>query len=146
MAHGARVESFGRGEIIVRQGDKGDTCYIIKSGGADVVLRDSSGKEGLIATLGAGNFFGEMSLLTGEPRSADVSAREDTVCVVIDSRAFKTIFTDNPDMAELMSEVLVRRIHELEDVRLKTALTASTESDIKKNTLQRIRHFFKLDK
>lgn len=140
----AKIEVFGEGEPIVRQGDVGTTCYFIQSGSADVLFRDSGGREVFIANIKAGEFFGEMSLFTGEPRKATVVAKEDAVCVVLDSSAFRKIFMDNPGMAEKLSETLARRSGEFKDALTRTASMAEAEADAQKNILLKIRRFFNI--
>lgn len=144
VARAARTEVFGEGEPIVRQGEPGDTCYFIRSGRADVFLRGLSGEEGFIASLNAGDFFGEMSLLAGEPRSATVVAMEDTVCIVIGSEAFGAIFSDNPAMAEKLSEVLAVRTAELEAARSKTVSRAESQRHIQMTIMSKIKRFFRM--
>lgn len=144
VARSARAETFGEGEPIVVQGEPGDTCYFIRSGMADVMLKGPSGEEGFIASLKAGDFFGEMSLLAGEPRSATVVAMEDTVCVVIGSEAFGAIFSDNPAIAEKLSEVLAVRTAELEAVRSKTVSRTESQKHIQKTIMSKIKRFFKI--
>lgn len=144
VARSARTETFGDGEQIVRQGEQGDTCYFIRSGRADVMFKGPTGEEGFIASLKAGDFFGEMSLLAGEPRSATVVAREDTVCIVIGSEAFGAILIDNPKVAEKLSEVLAVRTAELEAVRSKTAFRAESQKHIQMTIMSKIKMFFKL--
>lgn len=144
VAGSARIETFGEGEQIVRQGESGDTCYFIRSGRADVMLKGPSGDEGFIASLKAGDFFGEMSLLAGEPRSATVVAMEDTVCIVIGSEAFGAILGDNPKVAEKLSEVLAVRTAELEAVRSKTVSRAESQKHIQMTIMSKIKRFFKI--
>jgi hypothetical protein len=72
-----RVETFAAKEIPVKQGDQGDSFYIIKTGKVEVVVEKSPGESAVVATLQPGNFFGEMSLLTGEVRTASIQVKED---------------------------------------------------------------------
>lgn len=73
LARGAQWESYLSGERVVRQGEPGEALYVIVSGQADGRV-DQGRFSSVIATLGGGQFFGEMSLLTGEPKSATVMA------------------------------------------------------------------------
>jgi len=77
-----RTETYSVGEVPVRQGDQGDSFYIIKSGKVDVVVKKSGGGKAVVATLGAGNFFGEMSLLTGAVRTASIHVKEDAEFII----------------------------------------------------------------
>ncbi len=101
----ATTKEFSAGKKIVSAGATGTGFYLILSGAADV-LRDGR----VIAQLGDGDFFGEMSLLDGAPRSADVLATEDTVCLVISLWDIKSIINLTPDIALHMLEELVQRL------------------------------------
>lgn len=144
VASNARVVVFGQGEVIVRQGEPGDTCYILQEGSAEIVLRDSYGSESIVATLRQGGFFGEMSLLTGEPRSATVKAKDDCTCIVIGSKAFQTIFRENPGITERLSALLAERSSELDEAKAKTESKAGAGQDIQRHILNRIKRFFKM--
>jgi len=144
IAANAKVETFCSGEAMVRQGEQGNTCYFITSGSADVLIYDESGRGAFITTLKAGAFFGEMSLLTGEPRKATVVAKEDSTCVVIDSAAFKMIFSEQPVMAEHLSLILARRLSEHAEAMSKAATRAEVEMAAQRNILGRIKSFFNI--
>lgn len=144
VAAAASLESFGAGEIIVKQGEQGTTCYFIQSGGAEVTARDSAGRDVFIAALKEGAFFGEMSLFTGEPRKATVVAKEDTVCLVIGSAAFKKIFVETPSMAEKLSVVLAKRATELKEATAKSASVAEAEAAAQRKILNKIKSFFNI--
>lgn len=141
-------ETFGAGETIVKQGDTGDTFYLIHSGGVDVLFRDSSGSEKLLATLKQGEFFGEMSLLAGEPRRATVIAREDTSCIVVTSKGFQNAFIRNPNLAESLSELLAKRSGKLEEIKnlaIPERDKLEAEISLKKNILNKIKNIFKVN-
>lgn len=95
---------YGKYEDIVREGDAGDSFFIISRGKVEVV------REGeLIAELGGGDFFGEMSLLTGSKRSATVRALQDTDCLKLDKGHFKEILLRHREMLEKISAVISER-------------------------------------
>jgi hypothetical protein len=71
------VKTYASGEIPVQQGGPGNSFYIIKGGRVDVVVEKSSREKAVVATLGPGNFFGEMSLLTGAVRTASIQVKND---------------------------------------------------------------------
>ncbi|TMW66433.1 hypothetical protein Poli38472_004198 [Pythium oligandrum] len=80
--------SFKDGEYVIKEGDKGTTFYIIKSGSAMVMKSVENGEKKQIATLSSGNFFGEMSLLRDEPRQADVIANGALECLSLNQAKF----------------------------------------------------------
>ncbi len=145
VAASAKIETFGSGEAMVRQGEKGHTCYFILSGGADVLIHDAAGSETFIATLRAGEFFGEMSLLTGEPRKATVTAKADSTCIVIDPQSFKLIFDEHPDMAGRLSVLLAKRLSEHAEAKSKAATRADTGMNAQGSILSRIKRFFNME-
>ena len=71
-----RVRRFRRNEVIMHQGDPGDSLHIVGAGAVKIVLPSAEGEEAIIATLRPGDFFGELALLDGTPRSATVTALE----------------------------------------------------------------------
>ncbi|MGZ3440696.1 MAG: cyclic nucleotide-binding domain-containing protein, partial [Polyangia bacterium] len=108
VADGLHHTVYGLGEVIMRAGDPGDSLYIIRSGSVSVRLVDG-GLEKEVAVLGEGEFFGEMSLMTGEPRKATVVARADAECYVIDRALFQQILRNNAKLAEEIGKLLSER-------------------------------------
>jgi branched-chain amino acid transport system substrate-binding protein len=113
LAPRVRVEPFFSGDTVMRQGEPGDSLYIIDQGRVEVVV-SHDGRSERVAALGPGAFLGEMALLTGEERTATVVALEPTRCFVIDRAAFRDTLRQNPEIAEHISETLGRRRAELE--------------------------------
>jgi small-conductance mechanosensitive channel len=103
------VKPFAVGECPVRQGAAGDSFYIIKQGRVEVVVEKEPGHGAVVATLGPGNFFGEMSLLTGAVRTASIRVIEDAEFVVIDRESFRDVLVSNPSIAESLSNILAER-------------------------------------
>lgn len=145
VADYSRLELFGHNETIVMEGDEGHSCYYIKRGSVDISHKGGGHKEIHLTTLSAGALFGEMSLLTGEKRNATVTAKEDTICLVIDSGAFKKIFNENPQAASKLSELLAKRRAEHHVSRTKAALQPNAQKDDENNILAGIKRFFKID-
>ena len=105
MLKSAVEKTAPAGTKIVEEGKGGVGFYLILSGDAEVV------KDGAkVAELKEGNFFGELSVIDGAPRTADVIAKTDTVCLVISPWAMKSIITTHPEVALSMLEELVRRL------------------------------------
>lgn len=100
---------FARSETVFNQGEPGDSFYIIKSGRLTVTAKNQQGEVFLTTEMIPGQYFGEMALLTGEPRSATVKALEDTELLVLEKDDLRTIIQDNPQAEEVISRVLAKR-------------------------------------
>jgi small-conductance mechanosensitive channel/CRP-like cAMP-binding protein len=105
LAERARYLEYGPGQSVVRQGESGDTFYLVARG--ELSVRIEGDKE--VALLSRGAFFGEMSLLTGEPRSAAVVAVSEAGLLEIDRDAFSRVFERNPDVGKELATVIARR-------------------------------------
>jgi CRP-like cAMP-binding protein len=145
LADEMRFAPFTRGEPMTRQGEEDDSLFIIVSGEATV--RVTAGlAEREVARLSAGSFFGEMSLMTGERRSATVIADSDVVCYRLGRAAFQTLLLRQPQFAERVAELLARRRLELETARenLDATTRARRMETDRMDLLGRIRGFFGL--
>lgn len=109
IAEKCRIVNFPINTTIFSQNDPGNYFYIIQSGKVKIV-REEKGKEKTIATLGKSEFFGEMALLTGEPRSASVVTLKETICLELSKEDFNTILEMSPSLALNLSKVLSRRL------------------------------------
>jgi small-conductance mechanosensitive channel/CRP-like cAMP-binding protein len=143
-----RVETYAAGEVPVRQGDPGDSFYIIKSGSVDVVVEKPSGETAVVATLRPSNFFGEMSLLTGAVRTASIHVKEDAEFIVIDKDSFGSTLANNPSIAESLSHILTERQASLdaERERLDSSALERRKKDVSGKMLSKIKEFFGLVK
>ena len=108
LAEGARWELYLPGERVVRQGDPGEVLYVIVSGTADVRLVQG-GLTTTVTTLEPGKFFGEMSLLTGEPRSATVVAATELSVIAVGKQALLQVVQEDRRLVERIGEVIARR-------------------------------------
>ena len=108
---------FAKGEAITRQDTEAHSLYIMTTGSAEVALSVAGAPRTVIATLRAGDFFGEMSLLTGDKRSATVVALDNVECYRLDKESFHDILHKRPEIAEHISHVLARRRMEHEAAR-----------------------------
>jgi len=143
LAGRMRRLDFTAGEPIVRQGEPGDALYLVHRGEVGVRIQvDGSTSE--VATIGPGNVFGEMALLTGEPRTASCTARTEVTCYVIDRAAFEGVLAERPDIAEHLSAALAARQTALEAQRegLSAAAHARREADQRSHLRTRIRELF----
>ena len=119
---------FGRGETICREGEAGDTFYVMRNGTVEILARGIKGEETHVRDLEAPAFFGEMSLLTGEPRAATVRAKNDARLLVVEREGFENLFKARPSIAEAISHALATRQSELRERRAAVADTAEGRS------------------
>jgi CRP/FNR family transcriptional regulator len=104
--------SFGAGEVVFREGDEGDTCYIVRLGQARAVREHSDGRSITLATFGRGEIFGELAMFDDERRSATVEAVEDTEAMAILGADMRRLLRAHPDIAVKMLGGLARRLRE----------------------------------
>ncbi len=101
---------YGKGDVIINQGDEGSLLFVLMSGAVKVSLIDSHGKEIIIRMLYKGNFFGEMSLLDGQKRSTTVTALEDTLALIIYRDQFNRLIQQKPHLALEILATINRRL------------------------------------
>lgn len=138
IATAAKVHFYSRGEAVLRRGAAGDSMFVIHSGSVSVRFADDS-PQGWheVAQLGPGSVVGEMALLTGETRTADVVATSDVVAVEIGKELLQPILHANPDLADAISEKMSERRDHL-------AAILSMEREEERSVLDRIRAYFGL--
>lgn len=146
LATHLKIAPFVRGEAMTQQGATAHWLYILTRGEADVQV-EVDGRNEKVATLGEGDFFGEMGLMTGETRQATVIALTDAVCYRLDKEAFHDIVRRRPEIAEDISHVLARRRVELDRVRehLNEEAMRQRMQHNQRDILHRIRKFFTLE-
>jgi hypothetical protein len=107
-----RAESlqFAAGDQVVRQGDPADRFYIITQGEVTVTRQDSAGKTVQVATLGPGQFFGEIGLLADSPRIATVAAKTPLEVLALDRETFRSVTESSEGTAEDLAEVVRERM------------------------------------
>src|ERR1043166_5588318 len=130
---------FAPGETLIRAGDEGSSMFVVHSGRVAVQVSDRGGPR-TVAELTEGNFFGEMALFTGEPRTANIVALEETEVLEIGHTAMKHIFETNPSLAESISWPIAERQAAL------AKDSASTQPSIQETAglLSSIKRFFGL--
>lgn len=143
MAEGAETRTYARGEWVVRQGEPGDELFVVAGGEVEVWARTADGQEMHLARLGVGDFFGEMSLLTGEVRSASVRARDQTTLVVLGHRAMRRVLHAHPELAERLTAMVVAR-NDARQVHVRSrAESEQIDADERQHQLlRRVRSFF----
>ncbi len=106
----AECIAFSKGQVIIHEGDPGDSFFQIISGLTRVFRTSEDSIEVTLATIGPGESFGEMALLTGEPRSASVETIEPSGILVISKRSFDQLAAENPEFLLAISKVLSSRL------------------------------------
>src|SRR5216110_515021 len=142
----SRVNNFGRGERVIQEGAEGDSMFVLLRGAAQVSV-SKNGSSIAVATLNAGDCFGEMSLLTGERRTATVQAQSDCHVMEISKPVMAEVLRDSPDCLERLSELLAKRKMENEGILKEAASQGQNknkEREYTANFLQRLRTFFEL--
>jgi small-conductance mechanosensitive channel/CRP-like cAMP-binding protein len=139
IAARTRTAVYANGETIVREGQPGESMFVVCSGRAAVVLQ-ASGKE--VAVIQKGGYFGEMSLLTGDPRSASVVARGDVVVLEIDAAIFRQLAEEAPHTVEQVGVAAASRRAELNHARAATQNAGVVEAPA--TLLSRMRRFLNI--
>ena len=144
LAERLRKLTFGDGEVIIRQGDPGDSLYVIRNGEVTVRVH-VNGTSREVAVLRDGAFFGEMSLMTGETRKATCLARGDATVYLLDKAGFEEILRQNEQIIESISAKLTQRQMDLEAQREgAAAVSAQKVAQQSNQLLARIKNFFRL--
>ncbi|HMF93057.1 MAG TPA: mechanosensitive ion channel family protein [Vicinamibacterales bacterium] len=139
LAAMSRQLLYGAGEVIAREGDAGTSMFVVRRGEAMVTLAGAAGE---LARLDNGSFFGEMSLLTGDRRSATVTAVTDCALIEIGVDAFRLVVLSDPASVERVASAVSNRREELERHRTARAATAA-EAEARQTFLERVRRFIR---
>jgi small-conductance mechanosensitive channel/CRP-like cAMP-binding protein len=147
LASSARLAPFSPHEVITRQGATAHWLYVLVKGSATVRVATSDGEDRQVALLQAPSFFGEMALMTGQPREATVIAECDVECLRVDRKDLETIIKNRPEIASEISVVLAKRRVELLAVRegLDADAKRARLSTEHTRILHAIRDFFALE-
>ncbi len=103
---------FEPGEVVFREGDASDTCYVVRSGRARAVREHSDGRVITLATFGSGDIFGELALFEDERRSATVEAVEPTTAVAVLGPDMRRLMAEHPEISTRLVIALGRRLRE----------------------------------
>ena len=119
IAEATKVHFYSRGEAILRSGTAGESMFVLHTGTVSVRLpEDSLTGWHQVAALGPGSVFGEMALLTGEVRTADVVALSDVVALEIGKSSFEPILHNHPELTNAISHQIMQRRSELESLHV----------------------------
>jgi hypothetical protein len=138
LSERVHVKVFGTGEVVVRQNDEGDSLFIVRRGGLTVYRDDA-----VVGSLREGEFFGEMSLLTGERRKATVIAASEVHLVEISKEDIEPVIKANPDLLEKLSAILAQR-EEMNIEQQKRADRSRVSVSGKEVFLKKLKAFFGL--
>src|SRR6266516_1019951 len=142
----ARLNHFGRGERVIQEGAEGNSMFVLLRGAAQVSV-SKNGSSIAVASLGAGDCFGEMSLLTGERRTATVRADGDCYVMEISKDVMAGVIRDSPDCLRQLSEILATRKMETDGVvkdAARPADQAAKETEYRATFLRRLKKIFEL--
>ncbi len=107
-----KFKTFDANETVCKIGDPGDEMYIIISGQVKICIYTEDGQEQIVATLGPGDYFGEMSLMTGEPRSASVITTEDSEMFSLHKNDFDVILEKFPSISISIGKIMSQRLRD----------------------------------
>jgi small-conductance mechanosensitive channel/CRP-like cAMP-binding protein len=147
LARGTRTELFAADEIILRQGETGSEFFILQRGEVSVLAGRVGGSVIEVAKLGPGAFFGEMSLMLGEPRRATIRAATESEVFVLDKTSLQPILAAHPELVERIGTVLAKRLEDLDAhlaEREKLAASRKTAPEQTEDFMKRVREFFAL--
>lgn len=113
LARQLRRRRFRRAEVIFHQGDPGESLHVVSSGAVKIVLPSAEGEEAIIATLRPGDFFGELALLDGAPRSATAVALEPCETLVLPRAAFRELLDHDPGLRDALLSGLAHELRRL---------------------------------
>ena len=109
LVSAAAVRQFGAGELLIRQGEEGDSMFIFRSGTAELFQNGADGKPKHLADYHPGNFTGEMALMTGDPRSASVRAVTDIEVIEMDREGLRRLFKEHPETVTAIADIIAVR-------------------------------------
>ena len=142
LAERARYVEYGPGEAVIRQGEHGEAFFLVAHGELAVRIKvENAEKE--VARLNRGAFFGEMSMLTGDPRTATVVSLGDSRLMAVDRDAFERVFAKDPGVAKELTEVITRRKLALASAKAEGAGAQAAVEKETTNLLSRIRSIFR---
>lgn len=146
LAEHAVCHSYGPPERILNQGQANTSLFMIYSGTVKVFLTPSSAKPIFVTQLTEGQYFGEMSLLTGEACTASIVINTESIIIEIDHDNIAALFNKKPELMEKMSEVVVKRKNINEDLKLSSAKSKKDSSRTLINRMvNKMKLFFKHD-
>jgi CRP-like cAMP-binding protein len=143
LASGVKLKVFARGESLCRQGEAGDSFYVIRTGRVGIFSKNGTSQPVRVAQLEDGAFFGEMSLLTGAPRSATVTAETDVEVLHVSKQDFAGLLQADASLAGKLAAALESRLAALRSIA-NAAAGAAPKTETRSALAARIKQFFRL--
>lgn len=125
-------QSFERGETIFHQGSIGSALYIVASGQVRITILSGAGHEHTVAVFHAGDFFGEMALLDGQPRSASATAMQPTRTLTLHRAAFLHTINARPQIAAALLEAMAQRLRQTNSYAEQLASNSAAQRVVRK--------------
>ncbi|HVX83984.1 MAG TPA: mechanosensitive ion channel family protein [Phycisphaerae bacterium] len=146
LARDADEITLGAGQVVYRQGETGDSMFLLLDGSVDVFLQLQDGRHLDVGDIDAGSFFGELSVMTGAPRPRTIRAKSDIRALEITGRHLQELFASDPTLMERISAVIARReTEQAEQARkLGERPAAASQSATQHSVLDRMRRMFTL--
>ena len=142
VADAAHLRVFAPDEAIVQKDQPGGSMFVVHKGSVEIQTVDEVGNKQIVGTLREGDFFGEMSMLTGEPRSATVIAKEETQVLQIGKFCLKPILDNNPTLIKTLSNIIENRRAMLSETEHQSQEKSSQQN---KTVFKSIKKFFGLN-
>ena len=115
IAEHGTVRTYPKHTVLISEGDRSDSLYVIRSGRVKVYVGDAEGKEVILSIQGPGEYFGELALIDDAPRSASVVTLEKSQLCVVSRADFQRCLAQNPNIAMEMIRALAARVRALTD-------------------------------
>jgi CRP/FNR family transcriptional regulator, cyclic AMP receptor protein len=116
LAKYVSTEPYSKGSMIFREGDRKSFMCIVVKGSVDILKESTQQERKLIATLGPGKIFGEMSVIDGSPRSADAEASTETILMVLSKEEFDRLLNDKPSLgAKMLKKIAISMSYRLRE-------------------------------
>jgi len=143
LSQKVKIKPYKAEQKIIKQGDRGDSLFVIMEGIVGVNINLEDGQQLEVARMGAGKFFGEMALLTGEPRTADIVAINDSILLEITKSDITPMMRAQPELSRHLSEILTQR--KLNTESQKNGLSSEhSKETLVEQFLTKIQGFFRL--
>jgi tetratricopeptide (TPR) repeat protein len=123
VIQGLRLLTFGPGDIVVAEGEPGDSLFVLTTGSVKAFCKDPSGEYRKVREMGEGSFFGEVSILTGTPRTATITAATPLELLELDLATLESIAEKHPNVVTVLKDFSGARAGSLEEIRIRMGRT-----------------------